>query len=52
MTDMEVITALLSLLDQIEMEDDASLAFGRFEIMQEAGYKLVFTGEKASGRVQ
>jgi len=35
MSDKELITALLSLLDLIEVQNDASLAAGRFEICKQ-----------------
>lgn len=46
-----VIPVLLSLLDQIEIKDDASLAAGRFQILKDIGFDVVWTG-KASGEVQ
>ena len=44
----ELISELLSLLDLIEVRDDATLAGGRFEILERHGH-VVFTGEIVSG---
>ena len=41
-------SALLALLDRIEIEDDASLARQRFEIAENLGLTVVFAGP-ASG---
>jgi len=45
-----LITKLLTLLDQIEVEDDASLAAGRFDILQNHG--TVTFGQSTSGEKQ
>ena len=49
MTEME--KKLLALLDLIEVEEDHTLASQRFEIAEEFGYMIEFTGELASGLI-
>jgi len=50
MDDSELIAQLLTLLDKIEVEDDASLAKDRFIIMEQYG-EVVF-GPKVSDELQ
>lgn len=47
----EFVAEILTLLDRIEIEDDATLAHQRFAIGKKYGFTIVF-GEPVSGRLQ
>lgn len=48
MDNESLVSELLSLLDLIEASDDATLADGRFEILERYG-DVIFTGQIVSG---